>query len=110
MDICDACVRLEGEECHTPGCRFFLCGMQEVSGYLDRLLIRPKIDGKHTEEVLCEITTELLPLLKTVFGYIEDGTLVRNIADDGKPDWAPRMMRLVRDLRNVQLAIQKAEA
>lgn len=55
VDICDACVKLEGSECHTPGCRFFLFGMVEVGEYLNRLLIRPIIDGVRISEVLCEI-------------------------------------------------------
>ena len=46
VDICDPCYRLEGSECHTPGCIFFLCGMDEVGIFLNRALIRPVVDGE----------------------------------------------------------------
>lgn len=45
VDICDPCINLEPSECHTPGCIFFLCHMDEVSEFLNRALIRPKVDG-----------------------------------------------------------------
>jgi hypothetical protein len=44
--ICDACYELEGEMCHTPGCLFCRCTMGEVGEYLDRLMIRPVVDGE----------------------------------------------------------------
>lgn len=51
VDICDGCVELQGQECHTPGCIFFLCGMKEVAEYLDRMLLRPKVlEGMKGEE------------------------------------------------------------
>jgi hypothetical protein len=43
IDICDPCLDLEGRECHTPGCIFFLCSMRQVANYLDRMLLRPKV-------------------------------------------------------------------
>jgi hypothetical protein len=55
VDICDDCVNLRGQECHTPGCRFYLCSMAEVGQYLNLLLIRPVIDGERIKEVLQEI-------------------------------------------------------
>ena len=51
IDICDACVNLEPSECHTPGCIFFLCGVDEVSTFLDRAFIRPIIDGEQIENL-----------------------------------------------------------
>ena len=51
VDICDACMKLEPSECHTPGCIFFLCHMDEVSAFLNRALIRPIIDGKQIENL-----------------------------------------------------------
>jgi hypothetical protein len=46
VDICDPCMKLEGSECHTPGCIFWLCTMGEVQEYLNRMLLRPLIDGE----------------------------------------------------------------
>jgi len=51
VDICDACVNLEPSECHTPGCIFFLCTMDEVSAFLNRAMIRPIINGKQIENL-----------------------------------------------------------
>ena len=42
VDICDGCINLEPSECHTPGCIFFLCGIPEISAFLNRALIRPE--------------------------------------------------------------------
>jgi hypothetical protein len=46
VSICDACIRLDGEECHTAACIFFLRGMDEVREYLNRMLIRPIVGGE----------------------------------------------------------------
>lgn len=51
VDICDGCLNLDPSECHTPGCIFFLCHMDEVSAFLDRSQIRPIIDGKMIENL-----------------------------------------------------------
>lgn len=40
VSICDPCMKLDGQECHTPGCIFFLCSMPEVRNYLSRMLLR----------------------------------------------------------------------
>ena len=44
-----------------------------------------------------------------LFGYIDNGTLVRNITLDYGSDWGMRMMKFVADLGKVQAAITKAE-
>jgi hypothetical protein len=44
--ICEDCLALKGEMCHTPECRFCRRTMREVSAYLDVLLIRPIVDGQ----------------------------------------------------------------
>jgi hypothetical protein len=46
VDICDPCRELQGEECHTAGCIFFLCSMPEVREFMNRALIAPVIDGE----------------------------------------------------------------
>jgi hypothetical protein len=48
---------------------------------------------------------DLLTLLRDLFGYIEDGTLVRNTACDAQPGWAIKAMKLVMTLKRVQEAI-----
>ena len=45
VDVCDGCMRLEGEECHTPGCVFFLRGIREIEEILNTTLLRPKANG-----------------------------------------------------------------
>lgn len=47
ITICDDCYEFKGEMCHTPGCVFIRCTMDEVREYLNQLLIRPKIDGEY---------------------------------------------------------------
>lgn len=55
INICDDCINLCGEMCNNPRCFFCRRTMQEVSEYLDALLIRPIVDGKHIPEVLNEV-------------------------------------------------------
>jgi hypothetical protein len=43
--ICDDCLNLVGEMCHTPECVFIRQTMADVSRFLDMLLIRPIVDG-----------------------------------------------------------------
>jgi hypothetical protein len=52
---------------------------------------------------------ELLAALKLVWQMFEDGRIVRNIANDGNPDWALRMLTFTQELQTVQLALMKAE-
>lgn len=44
--VCQSCIDLVGEECHTPGCVFCFHGMAEVKWLLDKMLICPIIDGE----------------------------------------------------------------
>jgi hypothetical protein len=49
VNICDACYELQGEECHTPNCVFYLCDLcdpKTVRHMLNILLIRPIVDGE----------------------------------------------------------------
>lgn len=43
--ICNACYNLEDGMCHNPYCVFIRCTRAEVREYLDRILIRPIVDG-----------------------------------------------------------------
>jgi hypothetical protein len=52
--VCDDCVNLEGECCNNPYCVFCLTDIEQVSQILDRLMIRPVIDGKLLPEILGE--------------------------------------------------------
>lgn len=52
---------------------------------------------------------DLLAALKRVMELLNSGVLVRDITKDGGPNWAPRMMELVRDMQSWQMAIAKAE-
>lgn len=51
VSICQPCIELQEQECHTPGCVFWMCDMGEVSEYLNRLMIRPIIDGKQIDPI-----------------------------------------------------------
>lgn len=55
IHICNGCLELSGASCNTPECVFCWRTTDEVSNFLDVLLIRPIIDGEHIREVLCEI-------------------------------------------------------
>ena len=52
---------------------------------------------------------ELAETAKKFIGYLESGTLIRDISKDHEPGWALRMMQFVDDLRKLQEAIRKAE-
>ncbi len=52
---------------------------------------------------------DLLEALKLVWSMFDDGRIVRNIANDGHPDWALKMLNFTRELQTIQTAIAKAE-
>ena len=53
---------------------------------------------------------KLLAALEQVIKYLEEGTLVRDITQDAKPEWGMKMMYFVRDLQSWQTAITEAKA
>ena len=55
VNICEGCLRLEGQQCHTPGCCFCFSSTEEVGEYLDILLIRPIVNGVRMDGWLNEI-------------------------------------------------------
>ncbi|MBP9771441.1 MAG: hypothetical protein KBD16_00740 [Candidatus Pacebacteria bacterium] len=46
VDICEDCLALKGQMCHTPECVFIRCTMDEAKQHLSMLLIRMDIDGE----------------------------------------------------------------
>ena len=46
ITICDGCAKLDGEMCGTPECIFCRRTMGEVEDVLDKILVRPLVDGK----------------------------------------------------------------
>jgi hypothetical protein len=46
VDVCDPCIKLEGQECHTPRCIFYLHDIEHVKRLLSEILIAPVIDGQ----------------------------------------------------------------
>lgn len=44
--ICQACVDLKGEECHTPECVFCFRSVTEAKWLMDKMMIAPIIDGE----------------------------------------------------------------
>lgn len=44
--ICQACVDLAGEECHTPECVFCFRSVTEAKWLMDKMMIAPIIDGE----------------------------------------------------------------
>lgn len=52
---------------------------------------------------------DLLEALKLIWSMFDDGRIVRNIANDGEPDWALKMLNFTRELQTIQKAIAKAE-
>lgn len=63
----------------------------------------------HANARLIAAAPDLLEACKLMFGYIEDGTLVRDIGKDGDANWGLMMMRFVGALNKIQAAISKAE-
>lgn len=57
--VCQACIDLVGEECHTPACVFCFHGMSEVKWLLDKMLICPIIDGERIVLAGDNVPTEL---------------------------------------------------
>lgn len=60
-------------------------------------------------EKLNENCAGLLTACNTFMEHLKDGTLVRDISNDGSSDWTQRMMRFVGELNSAQLAIAKAQ-
>lgn len=56
------------------------------------------------------VSDALLKALKLMWSMFDDGRIVRNIANDGEPDWALRMLTFTKELQTIQAAIQLAEA
>lgn len=46
VTICEPCLALDGEMCHTPGCILIRHKMEEVKELLDVMQIRMEIDGE----------------------------------------------------------------
>jgi len=44
--ICDGCIRLQGEQCHTPECAFCRKTKAEVAQLLEACQLRYVIDGE----------------------------------------------------------------
>lgn len=44
--ICQPCIDLEGEECHTPECVFCFRSVTEAKWLMDKMLIAPIINGE----------------------------------------------------------------
>jgi hypothetical protein len=79
----------------------------------DGTLIALVTKGREKTEadaMLIEAAPDLLEALKLVWEMFEDGRIVRNIANDGKPDWVLKMLTFTQELQTVQAAIAKAEA
>ncbi|MDO8534111.1 MAG: hypothetical protein Q7S17_05140 [Xanthobacteraceae bacterium] len=68
--------------------------------------------GNQTEKIanahLYAAAPNMLAALRLVIKLMDDGTLVRDISKDGKPDWALNSLALVRDLQTIQAAIAQA--
>lgn len=56
----------------------------------------------------CNSHYELLESCKKLMAYIDNGTLVRNTANDAEDGWAIKMLPFVQDLKAAQEAIKNA--
>lgn len=56
---------------------------------------------------LREAKRELLAALNLVWMMFDDGRIVRNISNDGRSDWALRMLEFTRELQTIQAALAK---
>ena len=58
---------------------------------------------------LKELNGELAEIAKKFLGYLESGTLIRDISKDSEPGWHLRMMTFVCDLKKFEEVISKVE-
>lgn len=49
INICDQCIRLEGECCNNPLCVFCRRSIKEVGQILNDTMIRPIVDGERVD-------------------------------------------------------------
>jgi len=111
-DLCDNCYPAQMTK---EGYSFKGNSWQKEEAENESLKIDYDVRGEELYEVrkqrdrLQAEKAELLKACNLLFGYIEDGTLVRDITKDGDSDWSLRMMRFVSDLGKIQAAIKAAE-
>lgn len=54
VTICDGCINLEGQECHTPECAFCFMNMDEVKETLRRVNLRVEFESLGDEPYIAE--------------------------------------------------------
>ncbi len=74
IPVCDDCLNLKGEMCHTPECGFCRRTMAEVSELLNTLLIRPIVDGRQLP-VIGALTESEVAALRAEWEKLVEGCL-----------------------------------
>ncbi len=52
---------------------------------------------------------DLLAAVKLIWSMFDDGRIVRNISNDGKPDWALKILTFTRELQTIHAALIQAD-
>jgi hypothetical protein len=97
---------------HTPG-PWRVSAHREIMAGKDCIVQSPwsgpfGIEVADANARLIAAAPELLASLQEIFGMLERGELVREISNDGHPDWALFMLDFVPKLTRAQMAIFKA--
>ncbi len=86
--------------------------MQARIAELEQLLVDTRATADvidHRNQSLTAQVERLRKVAANLFGYIEDGTLVRDITKDGESDWALKMMRFTADLQAAQTVLAETK-
>jgi hypothetical protein len=68
--------------------------------------LSPSVRFIHEPTAALEVITPLAAL-KAIFGLVEQGVLVRNTTDDGKPDFPVRQLPLMRVLADAKRVLDE---
>lgn len=98
-------IQPDGTQLVPPGYGWGVVAVEPMRGRIDSSISGMKEDDAR----LIAAAPELLEALKLVWEMFDDGRIVRNIANDGKPDWALKMLEFTQELSKIQAALAKAE-
>jgi hypothetical protein len=77
--------------------------------FFGALLHEDRMDEQRAYARLMAASPDLLVFAKQIMAWLEDGTLIRDIKQDGNPDWALKMMQFVQVMQHGKIAIFNAE-
>src|ERR1700690_3546222 len=94
ISICDDCLNLIGEQCHTPECVFIRQTMAEVSNHLDMLLIRPIVNGEQLEAPHADCD-DFYAEYEVMAGRLIESEEIYRSSESGQLNWTGSGERLI---------------